>query len=156
MPNAAVGDNSDYSAFISQGNSGRNSLSVSPVVFPAGANRPGTDNYAAGGVRVDSSIGSYGVFYTYMFTWSDWQTHSSTNIANTDIEINGVNQAITAFGNNAISVANANRNIGNFLDIVAQSNFDGYIAEMIIYNRQLTAQEITDTEDYFTDKYGHY
>ena len=145
-PKTATGGN--YGSVISQGGGGSTSVSVCPQAFPDSEVKWATNNYAAGGRKLDGNSAT-GSFYYVTWQWSDWTTRSTTSI-----RVNGVTQASSYWGGAPNAVATGSRQIGNFLDQNANSTLDGDICEIIVYRASLSAGDRNSVETYLSTKYG--
>jgi hypothetical protein len=100
----------------------------------------GTDHWSPQGVKCDSSHASNTVLQV---TWTidSWSTHFSA--ASTKIYINGVEQAVSAYGSGTQgSVLAAPWRIGTWDDSRADMRYDGKLYFMAFYNRELTTAEV--------------
>lgn len=138
----------NYGSIISQGGGGRTSVAVCPQAYPDNTVRWATDNYAAGGKKTDgnSAINNW---YAVTWTWSDYQTPSTTNIY-----LSNTIQASSVWGAAPNPIASGNRYIGNFKDSSADACPDGTLVELLVYRRVLTSGELSTIQSYFNTKYG--
>jgi len=145
-PDTATGNN--YGAIIAQGGASRTSVAVCPQAFPDSDVKWATNNYASGGRKITGSSAVDNWYYV-TWTWSDWQDRDTTTI-----RVNGSVAASANWDSAPDATATGNRYIGRFIDAAAGACIDGWLAELIVYRRVLSAGEITTVEAYLADKYA--
>jgi len=141
-----------YGTYISQGDNSRRSVSWGPQTFNLAVLNFGTDNYAAGGARIPAPTGfSVDNWYTSTINWSDWANRSTTQI-----RVNGAGQTVEVWGSAPATPTLNNPRLGRFLDPGVDAHLNAFVAELIVYNRNLTLAEKEQVEGYLKTKYGHY
>jgi hypothetical protein len=145
-PETATGGN--YGAIIAQGGGSKSSVACCPQAYPDASVKWATNNYAAGGRKIDGTS-TVGNWYKVTWTWSDWQTRSTTKIYLANVE-----QASSDWDNAPNAVATGNRTIGRLLDFGSDATIDGTLMELFVYRRVLDSGELSTIDNYLNNKYG--
>jgi hypothetical protein len=145
-PDLAQGGN--YGSFVSQGGGGKTSVLCCPQSYPNASIQWATDNYANGGRR---TVGTSALnqWYKVTWTWSDWQTRSTTKIYLSNVE-----QSSQDWNGAPNPVAGGNRYIGRALDFGVDAITSGTLMELLVWRRVLSSNELADVNNVLNTKYG--
>ena len=138
----------NYGAIVSQGDGGKTSVAVCPQAYPDATIKWATNNYAAGGRKINGTSAT-GSFYYVTWQWSDWQVRNTTSI-----RVNGVLEASADWDAAPNAVDTNNLNIGNFRDNSAQSTLAADVCEILVYRTVLSAGDVSTVESYLASKYA--
>lgn len=111
-------------------------------------------NYRIGmgqGLATTSDVTIDTNFHVYTLVFDGSQTGNSNRVK---FRIDGVEKSLT-FTTNAQSTTSSDTSvlyIGETAD--ATEDFDGYLGELLLYTKTLTATEITNTENYLKNKWA--
>jgi hypothetical protein len=146
---------SQYGGIIGQGGaSSGQSLAVQWQQFPNTQTRATTDVFGPGGV-ITSNTQNINTQYLATFKWIDWSTHKTNG--NTIIAINGVNQALAAYGANPNNLGLNPRYIGAFAGATSSpACFLGDIQEIVVYTTAFLQTDIDGAETNINTHYAIY
>jgi hypothetical protein len=149
-----------YGVYITQGDTGKQSVGWGPQTYPDGFISFGVDNYAAGGIKVSGSTTNdpftTGTWYTSMVSYTNWEDAYFNAAASSSYRVNGTTYDSVAWGAAPNTPTTANPRLGRFIDAGTDAHLNALVAELIVYTGSLSVSEIEQVEDYLQTKYGHY
>jgi hypothetical protein len=109
-----------------------------------------TDVWKPRGMAGDTTI-DLSTPYVFTFRVEPWSSVTSSSV----FRLNGVDDGATLYGAaQAVILGDGVASIGAFGPALTSSRWDGAIAELIIVDGTLTADEISLVETYLADKWG--
>jgi len=149
--------NGTWGAWLTQGDNGRQSVSVNFQQYPDDYINFATDCYANGGFKASSPDYDNGTFYTAVWSWDDWDASQATPDVNGYLRVNGVDKGISSWGSSPALPTRSNPRMSLFIDAGNDSAYASYdVAEIIVYRGSLPTGSVALVEDYLQNKYGHY